>query len=56
MVRGTDSQGKPSQIDARPLFAIVGAIILWVVVCSAAWWFWARPDHANLAIARTCYG
>jgi len=47
--------GKPYQVNARTLFAWVGGMILWAVICSAVWFVSTRGDYANLAIARACY-
>jgi len=51
----TDGDAKQYQVNAWTLFGSVAGMILWVVICSAAWFISARGDYANLAIARACY-
>jgi hypothetical protein len=35
--------------------AAAGAIVLWTVLCSAAWFIETRDDYARLAIASACF-
>jgi hypothetical protein len=51
----SDGDSKQYQVNAWILFGSVAAMILWVVICSLAWFISARGDYANLAVARTCY-
>lgn len=55
-IRGRDRDGKQYPVGAPLLFPIVGAIMLWTVLCTGGWWIWAGGDYANLHLAQTCYG
>lgn len=51
-----ESDGTQFAVNASALLGWVGAIVLWAILCSAAWFVSTRDDYANLATARTCAG